>query len=272
MALGTLRSTMTDAAPREAAVGDAATRSSWAHLRHRVGVWADALRYNLPYWWVMAWNLVLWVTAPGPPFLRRPHPPAIEALERSWTEVRAELDALLAEPQHLARFQDVDPGQRRLADDDRWHLFVLRFYGVDVPEARARCPRTCALVDEIEGVETTMFSIMAPGKVTPWHAGGVKGVLRYHLPLIVTDPDACGIELKPGGVHRWHEGEGVLFDDTYPHQAWNRSDSDRVVLWLDVVRPLRWAWLRRANRRVLDRLAASERIRGGARRAGQAAA
>lgn len=243
-----------------------------ARLRRRADVWWDALRYNVPYWWVMAWNLVLWVAAPGPAYRGRPHPAAVEALERAWPTVRAELDDLLADERLLPRFQDIDPGQRRLSDDDRWRLFVLRFYGVDVPEARARCPRTAALVDAIDGVETAMFSVMAPGKETPWHAGGVRGVLRYHLPVLVAEPDRCGIELRPGGVHHWHEGEGVLFDDTFPHKAWNHGDHVRVVLWLDLERPLRWRWLRRANRRVLDRLAASERIRGAAASAGAAAA
>jgi len=30
-----------------------------------------------------------------------------------------------------------------------------------------------------------------------------------------------------------------VFDDTYEHEAWNDTDSDRVVLFLDIIRPLR---------------------------------
>ena len=37
--------------------------------------------------------------------------------------------------------------------------------------------------------------------------------------------------------YRWREGEGVLWDDTYEHEVWNRSDGWRIVFLLDVVRP-----------------------------------
>jgi beta-hydroxylase len=41
-----------------------------------------------------------------------------------------------------------------------------------------------------------------------------------------------------GEVYHWHEGEGIVFDDNYLHDAANTSDQVRVVLWLDLKRPL----------------------------------
>ena len=37
----------------------------------------------------------------------------------------------------------------------------------------------------------------------------------------------------------WTEGHSLVFDDTYEHEAWNDTDETRVVLFVDVVRPLR---------------------------------
>jgi aspartate beta-hydroxylase len=55
-----------------------------------------------------------------------------------------------------------------------------------------------------------------------------------HLPLIV--PADCA--LKVGGeLHVWQEGRVVVFDDTYEHEAWNRSDRIRVVMIFDVWNP-----------------------------------
>ena len=34
-------------------------------------------------------------------------------------------------------------------------------------------------------------------------------------------------------------GQSLLFDDGYEHHAWNDTDGVRVVLFVDVVRPLR---------------------------------
>ena len=36
--------------------------------------------------------------------------------------------------------------------------------------------------------------------------------------------------------HYWREGEGVLFDDTFLHDAKNESDEVRVVLYLELLR------------------------------------
>jgi beta-hydroxylase len=39
---------------------------------------------------------------------------------------------------------------------------------------------------------------------------------------------------------RWADGEGVMFDFTVPHEAWNDSDEIRVLLMLEVLTPLPW--------------------------------
>jgi aspartate beta-hydroxylase len=56
-----------------------------------------------------------------------------------------------------------------------------------------------------------------------------------HLPLVV--PSDCALRLVDRGEHVWREGELVLFDDTYLHEAWNRSDRTRVVLLMDCWNP-----------------------------------
>ena len=38
-------------------------------------------------------------------------------------------------------------------------------------------------------------------------------------------------------MHEWQEGQVVVFDDTYEHEAWNRSDQTRVVLIFDIWNP-----------------------------------
>jgi hypothetical protein len=38
----------------------------------------------------------------------------------------------------------------------------------------------------------------------------------------------------------WEEGKGMVFDDTFNHEVWNDSDHQRVVLFVDFIRPLRF--------------------------------
>ncbi len=100
------------------------------------------------------------------------------------------------------------------------------------------CPRTAALMREIPGMTTAMFSILSPRKHILDHRGPYKGVLRYHLGLIVPeDAEACRIRVGED-IRHWEEGKSMIFDDTFNHEVWNDTDETRVVLFVDVLRPL----------------------------------
>jgi beta-hydroxylase len=87
-------------------------------------------------------------------------------------------------------------------------------------------------------MKTAFFSILSPGKHIPAHRGPYKGVIRVHLGLKVPGPkEQCRIRVGNDYRH-WEEGEVMLFDDTHDHEVWNDTDGERVVLFLDVVRPL----------------------------------
>ena len=58
--------------------------------------------------------------------------------------------------------------------------------------------------------------------------------LICHLPLLV--PNGCG--LRVGAETRsWVEGELLIFDDSFEHEAWNRGTSDRTILLFEIWRP-----------------------------------
>jgi aspartyl/asparaginyl beta-hydroxylase (cupin superfamily) len=71
------------------------------------------------------------------------------------------------------------------------------------------------------------FSRLRPGAHIPPHFGVANNRLTIHLPLIV--PDDCSIRVG-SGIHAWRTGELFAFDDSFEHEAWNRSSEDRVVL------------------------------------------
>jgi beta-hydroxylase len=176
---------------------------------------------------------------PDQPFYDPAAFPWVAPLEADWKLVRAELDTVLARHADLPNFQDISTDQYHLTDDDRWKTYFFYGYGFRSDANCARCPETTRLVESIPGMTTAMFSILSPGKHIPPHDGPYKGVLRYHLALLVPEPaDRVGIRVG-GQVARWHEGESLVFDDTYTHEAWNDTDGVRVVLFVDVIRELR---------------------------------
>lgn len=81
-------------------------------------------------------------------------------------------------------------------------------------------------VDNGDAIEM-FFSRLKPGAHIPPHFGCANNRITVHLPLIV--PDNCAIRVGDD-LHGWTEGKLFAFDDSFEHEAWNRSDQDRVVL------------------------------------------
>jgi aspartyl/asparaginyl beta-hydroxylase (cupin superfamily) len=177
-------------------------------------------------------------------------------LERGWKVMRAELERLLARRELLPSFQEISSDQRSLSDDDRWKTFFIYGYGHRTELGARLCPHTTALVEGVPGMVTAMFSILSPGKQIPPHRGPYKGLLRYHLGLIVPEQSArCWIRVG-GETRSWQEGASLLFDDTYEHEVGNETDQLRAVLFLDVIRPLP-TLEDRLNRAVIKAIALS---------------
>jgi beta-hydroxylase len=205
--------------------------------------------------WILASSLV-----PTTPFLSTSTFEWITELEASWSSVRSELDEVLSFRDDLPNFQDISTDQASITNDDGWKTYFFSGYGFRSEANCARCPKTAQLLDSIPGATTAFFSILSPGKHIGEHRGPWRGVLRYHLALRVPEPSAAaGIRVGGEEAH-WEEGRSLLFDDGYPHEAWNDTEGVRVVLFVDVLRPLRPA-ADRVNRALIKIISASPYIR-----------
>lgn len=161
-------------------------------------------------------------------------------LEENWTTIRQELDQILERVDELPNFQDISKRQYRIANDNRWKTYFFWAFGFRAEGNCRRCPKTTALLEQIPGLKVAFFSILAPGKHIPRHRGKHKGLIRYHLGLKVPEPtDQCYIQVDDQTAY-WEEGESLIFDDTYYHEVWNNTEGYRAILFLDIVRPMRF--------------------------------
>jgi len=161
-----------------------------------------------------------------------------EDLENNWQKIRAELDEILKNKEAIPNFQDISEDQKSITTDSDWKTYFLYGFGYKAEKNCERCPETTKLIEQIPGMTTAFFSILEPGKHIPEHRGVYKGFLRYHLGLKVPEPkEKCRIRVDDQYAH-WEEGKGMLFDDTYLHEVWNDTDGIRVVLFLDIIRPM----------------------------------
>jgi beta-hydroxylase len=196
------------------------------------------------------------------PFLSQDTFPWIKQLEDGFDAIRAELDAVLEYRDELPNFQDISTDQLTLTQDDKWKTYFFFGYGFKSDTNCARCPETTKLLEQVPDLTTAFFSILAPHKKLPPHRGPWRGVIRYHLALKIPEPaDRCGISVGDEVAH-WVEGKSLLFDDGYEHYAWNDTDDFRVVLFMDVLRPLRGVggW---ANKALIKAIAFSPFVRDG---------
>lgn len=183
--------------------------------------------------------------------------PELAILERNVETVRSECLALLQAKERLVDVQALggaytEGGIHTIA----WKSFMFKS-GEFIEENCALAPRTAELLRRIPRVYTAFFSVLDPHQYVRPHWGYYKGFLRYHLGVVVPgdnrdrtcflrindDPEDNAARdtslIERGEKYYWHEGEGVLFDDTFLHDAANESDEVRVVLWLDVARKMR---------------------------------
>jgi aspartyl/asparaginyl beta-hydroxylase (cupin superfamily) len=159
-------------------------------------------------------------------------------IEENTMVIREELERVLDDHDGLPNFQDISKDQIEITDDDRWKTYFLYGYGFKAKLGVEMCPRTAALMEHIPGMKTAMFSILSPRKHILDHRGPYKGVLRYHLGLIVPQAaEDCRIRVGED-IRHWEEGRSMIFDDTFNHEVWNDTDETRVVLFVDVLRPL----------------------------------
>lgn len=166
--------------------------------------------------------------------------PELLELDRNFPVIREELLGILPKA-NIPRYHELDEMQynisARVAPEKDWKVYPLDIMGVRPPAFCARCPRTTALLDGIPGLFEAFFSILEGGKSIPAHEGPYRGYLRYHLGLVVPEHNPPSIRLKDQ-VYTWQEGKSILFDDSWDHEVYNESDGDRVVLIVDIRRPM----------------------------------
>ena len=167
--------------------------------------------------------------------------PAADDFVAKWQDIRDEAFAVRRNLNKVPRFHELMKEQADIsANDGRdWRMFIMRAYGIDVPENLARCPTISGLIEDQPEVMSCALSFLAPGKHVPQHRGPFRGILRFHLILAMPrtpSGDIAAVLEIDGKPYRLADGDSLLWDDTYSHEVWNKSEEVRIALLLDVWR------------------------------------
>ena len=132
-----------------------------------------------------------------------------------------------------------------------WTVIPLIAFGKHCKKNINMFPKTIEQINQIPNVLTAGFSKLGPKTTLSWHKGWAKlsnNVLRCHLGLKVPK-NKCMImvtkdnyfepnnsELNIKSMYQ-KENKWIIFDDSLYHSASNDSDSERIVLIIDIIRP-----------------------------------
>lgn len=163
--------------------------------------------------------------------------PDIRAEALAVTQLERELPDFITPPKNGPSDTYVD-GE---GPEPSWKAFFFYRHGQRFDANHERAPRTSAVLESIDlchirdEAPEILFSVLRPGShIKPHH--GVSNVrLVMHLPLVV--PPGCALRVVDHGDHVWQEGRLMMFDDTYLHEAWNRSNQTRLILLMDCWNP-----------------------------------
>ncbi|MCA1748485.1 MAG: aspartyl/asparaginyl beta-hydroxylase domain-containing protein [Parasphingopyxis sp.] len=164
------------------------------------------------------------------------------AIEAAWHDIRREYEQAARDTRMMEPYVPADipaPEWQKLSGTLDWSAIYL-FEKSRPTGLEKHFPKTMAAFETADLVRVDgnpmeiFFSRLTPGAHIPPHHGLTNTRLTVHLPLIV--PDDCAIRVGESEFH-WTEGEILAFDDSYEHEAWNRSDRDRVVLIFETHHP-----------------------------------
>jgi hypothetical protein len=175
------------------------------------------------------------------PVVQNSSMPWVANLEAAFPDIRAEFDAAMqtAKPSPYIHQNTIDENWQILAGKLDWGSIHL-FANARPTATLVQFPKTMAALEQVnlsrrDGVPIELFfSILKPGAHIPPHFGQANSRLTAHLPIHV--PGECGIRIETD-THEWHEGKLLAFDDSFEHEAWNRSDQPRAVLIFEIPHP-----------------------------------
>ncbi|HGM5272384.1 aspartyl/asparaginyl beta-hydroxylase domain-containing protein [Serratia nevei] len=167
--------------------------------------------------------------------------PDAERFTAQWRQIREEALTVAHDLHNIPRFHEIMIQQESISANDArdWRMFIMKAYGQPIARNLACCPTLAALIASSPDVLSASLSFLAPGKQVPPHRGPFRGILRGYLVLDMpkrADGVPAAVLKVDGREYRLHEGEFMLWDDTFEHEVWNDSAQVRTVLLLDIRR------------------------------------
>lgn len=160
----------------------------------------------------------------------------LEHFENNFNEIRKELLALYTKKLNITPYIQAqktgNKGLDLLTDSYDWSAIHLYKGGECLENITNQCPATKAwlsampLPNMLGHTPEAFLSILKPKTIIKPHFGLSNLKVTVHIALSI--PNSCSIKVA-GEQRHWCEGEILIFDDSFIHEASNNSDEVRIV-------------------------------------------
>lgn len=181
---------------------------------------------------------------PSTPFYAPEQFTWVKLLEDNFAAIKTELSQLYQQQLNVKPYIDGiktgNAGLDTLADSLNWSSIHLIKGGIYQHELLALCPTTTSVLAKlplpqmIGNAPEAFLSVLKPHTEILPHYGLSNIKLTVHLALDI--PENCAIKVGDK-TQTWQEGKVLVFDDSFQHQAWNRSDQNRMVFIVEIWHP-----------------------------------
>lgn len=176
---------------------------------------------------------------PAKPVFDRNDLSFIEYYESQYELILADLEAILAANTQIENYRD--DGKHGLTKGGDWDALFFYRHGNTYQDTHDKSPNTSSVLAQLpivhipEHSPEICFSVLRPGAHILPHRGVTNTRSVLHMGLKI--PADCALNIIGIDELHWQPGKVFAFDDTYEHEAWNRSDESRYVLLADIWNP-----------------------------------
>eukprot|EP00746_Dinoflagellata_sp_MGD_P001381 gnl/MRDRNA2_/MRDRNA2_102590_c0_seq1.p1 gnl/MRDRNA2_/MRDRNA2_102590_c0~~gnl/MRDRNA2_/MRDRNA2_102590_c0_seq1.p1 ORF type:complete len:430 (+),score=67.35 gnl/MRDRNA2_/MRDRNA2_102590_c0_seq1:62-1291(+) len=184
--------------------------------------------------------------------------PTAKLLDSNYEAIKKEVNEFWASPEAAIQLKGVglhtSQFDKTIAGNGTWidvRLWRGRAFNKHLCERYFRT--ICGIVEASPDIWTNPFShvllsVLAPNSWVPFHSGHTNGQLTYHLPVNLPGSEVGRAELaivEEGGtlesvkdkrlthkgekIYTWHEGQTLVFDDSYTHAVRFRTSKKMKV-------------------------------------------
>lgn len=152
--------------------------------------------------------------------------------QNAFASIKEELKNYLKSKQTEAYFN-----QSMVNKNQVWKTVSLKWWGIEFFKKQKDFPVTSSILKKHPNLLSLSFNLLeAGGHILP-HCGDTNGIYRSHFGLEVPGQlPEVGFKVK-NEMRNWVEGEWLIFMDAFQHEAFNKSEKDRIIMVVDYLRP-----------------------------------